>query len=196
MAKTPWEMAAVGKEFSHQTALMAWAAMARMFGHMVADRPNCYTQAGYARQIHAEIMAGPFKNGLAYQPITQLKWLHAIKNQGHGDRVRGSRSASEGVREGVFDLFLPVPMVLEAYDRPAKFLGFKYCIDSEESRYAGLYIELKTPDRINQKDGGASQAQLDFQADMRAAGYAAEICHGWEAARDCLLTYLGKSPAG
>lgn len=195
MAKTPWEMAAVGKEFSHQTALFAWSAMAQWAGAECANDPLSYTKPGHAKAFY-----------IADRPLPvmpQLKWLHSIKNQGHGDAIRGSRSKAEGVREGVFDLCLPLPLVTEIdYDMgSAPFAGAHGVIVPYGdfrlimAGYHGLYIELKTPDRINHKDGGASQPQLDFQADMRAAGYAAEVCHGWEAARDCLLTYLGKSPA-
>jgi hypothetical protein len=82
---------------------------------------------------------------------------------------------AEGVKAGVFDIFLPVPK--EAYGiEPCGYMQLDYC---------GLYIELK------RKDGGkASTEQLDFQNDMHQAGYKAEICHGWEAARDCILEYL------
>jgi hypothetical protein len=189
MAKTPWEMAEVGSEFSHQTALFAWAAMARLFGPAIANQAESYAIAGYAKQAfeRAYVLKGENVNGII--PIVELKWLHAIKNQGHGDKVRGARSNAEGLRAGVFDVFLPVTRELQG---GAKLEG-GLMGHQDAWIYCGLYIELKTPDRINHKDGGASDVQLDFQVDMRAAGYAAEICHGWQAARDCLLTYLGKS---
>ena len=174
----PWAMAKVGAEFSHQSALFAWAAMAQSMGVVAASHPESYTTPGEAKKwaLHHP------------QAYPELKWLHAIKNQGHGDRIRGSRSKAEGVRTGVFDTFLPVPM---------RYLSSHcsfYVPDTSPlfiDGYAGLYIELKTPDRKTHKNGGASDKQLEFQADMRAMGYAAEVCHGWEAARDCLLTYLG-----
>lgn len=191
MAKTPWEMAAVGAEFSHQSALFAWAAMARIFGVRAANDPLSYTKQGHALVTYG-LPPGTYTmtlDGRSPHPeaVHELKWLHAIKNQGHGDRVRGSRSKAEGVREGVFDVFLPVVALRQPpwQNQPGNGLP----------RLAGLYLELKTPDRINHKNGGASDAQLEFQAFAREQGYAAEVVHGWEMARDVLLTYLGKSNA-
>lgn len=190
MVKTPWQTAdQTGSEFAHQTALFQWAAMARMFGANVANEPQSYQVAGYAKKFfdHYQVGAAPLAPNVArlHEPIPELKWLHAIKNQGHGDRVRGARSAMEGVRTGVFDIFLPSLK----FDAPFKG-GIK---DEYEQIFAGLYIELKTPDRKNHKNGGASDKQLEFQADMREAGYAAEIAHGWTEARDMILRYLGRT---
>lgn len=192
MAQTPWEMAAVGKEFSHQSALFAWAAMAKNFGVAIANRPESYKVAGFAKRHFDLAQASPVsypEPPSMFEPLWQLEWLHAIKNQGHGDRVRGSRSKAEGVREGVFDTFLPSVAYFE--DKPP----FDGSLVASCYMFCGLYIELKTPDRINHKNGGASDPQLKFQAFARGEGYAAELAHGWEAARDLLLTYLGKSPA-
>lgn len=190
MAKTPWEMAAVGSEFSHQSALFAWAAMAASFGVSAAANPASYTQSGFAKQC---LSMGPDDR------LAELKWLHAIKNQGHGDRVRGSRSKSEGVREGVFDVFLPVSMYHhEGWRDKWPLLGgleFEEQSGSLYKTYCGLYIELKTPDRKNHKNGGASDPQLEFQPFAREQGYAAEFAHGWLEARDLILKYLGKSNA-
>lgn len=177
----PWTMAKVGKEFSDQSALFAWAAMAQSFGIMAASYPESYTKAGFA-----------VANGSQWDDrLPELKWLHAIKNQGHGDRIRGSRSKAEGVREGVFDLFLPV-----ASHNSGHRAGPRIPLSQQAGlgKFHGLYIELKTLDRKNHKNAGASDKQLEFQADVRAQGYEAWVCHGWEDARDCLLTYLGKEP--
>ena len=178
MAKTPWEMAAVGNEFSDQSALFAWAAMAQSFGVTAANSPKSYTLPGFAK-FTLDNLPARFDDRLF-----QLKWLHAIKNQGHGDRIRGARSKAEGVRPGVFDVFLPV-VCLKYHARP--FEGGQLThTHPDRWLYCGLYLELK---RI--KDGKPSDIQLEFQADMRAAGYAAEIAYGWEAACDTLLRYLG-----
>lgn len=165
MAKTPWEMADVGAEFSHQTALFAWAAMARMFGDLAANDPKSYSVAGHAQKLAL--------NGHG-RPVPELKWLHAIKNQGHGDSVRGGRSKAEGVRAGVFDMFLPFPMAR---------LSNGIVVE----RFYGLYVELKKPGKHKTSD-----VQETFQSDIKAVGYAAEVCVGWEAARDVILRYLGR----
>lgn len=175
--KTPWETAAVGKEFSHQTALFQWAAMARSFGDRAANEAFSYTKAGYAKEL--------FDQGLS-SPMPELEWLHAIKNQGHGDAIRGARSAAEGVRPGVFDVFLPV--MRPSYDmRDVHAFEGGYPID-QCALFGGLYVELKRPGKNK-----VSDAQEAFQAYAREAGYAAEIVVGWEAARDVILRYLGRA---
>lgn len=184
--KTPHEMAAVGKEFSEQTALFAWAAMARNFGPEIAGDPLAYAKPEHIKTYIKKVPLGE----QWCNPIVELKWLHAIKNQGHGDAIRGARSAAEGVRPGVFDVFLPVASHNSGYIR-----GPNVPLDQQAGlgKFHGLYVELKTVDRRNHKDGGASQVQLDFQADIRAAGYEAWVCHGWEEARVTILRYLGRA---
>lgn len=179
MAKTPQEMADVGAEFSHQTALFAWAAMAIGWGVECAKWPEAYTKDGWARENFGDYAKNP-------HCVPELKWLHAIKNQGHGDAIRGGRSKAEGVKPGVFDTFLPVP-------REVQSTGFNGIVSNSVSRYnfpvqCGLYLELKKPGK-----NSTSKLQEDFQADMRALGYAAEVVVGWIEGRDTLLRYLGRA---
>ena len=172
----PWDYAAkTRKEHAEQVALFMWAGMAQKFGPNIANDPHSYTVPGFAlKQFEG-------KGGLGYirysDPLPELKWLHAVHNQGHGDAIRGAQAKAEGVKAGVADIFLPVPTV-----QPC-------CVYRPElTGYCGLYIELK------KKDSGKPHAeQLDFQTDMRAAGYKCEIIHGWELARDEILRYLGRS---
>jgi hypothetical protein len=170
--KTPWQYAETGNEYSHQVALFQWANMAERFGKVAANDPKSYSVAGHARTIHNEIYS---------PPIPQLRWLHAIKNQGHGDAIRGAKSAAEGVKAGVFDIFLPVPV---GHDY-ATFVEGGHC-------YCGLYIELKRPDSKGKAAGKPRVEQLEFHTYALAAGYQAEFCYGWLEARDCLLRYLGR----
>ena len=166
----PWDYAAKTRsEASEQRSLFMWAGMAQKFGPNIANDPHSYTVAGFAKKQFEG------KGGLGYirysEPLIELKWLHAVHNQGHGDAVRGANAKAEGVKAGVGDIFLPYPARITVHN----------------AYYHGLYIELK------KKDGGTpSDVQLDFQTDMRAAGYKCEIIHGWEAARDEILSYLGK----
>lgn len=191
MAKTPAEMAAVGREYSHQTALMAWAAMARVVGVPMANDPLTYNQPGYIDAKRKSVPLGQ----QAWQPILDFTWLHSIKNQGHGDKIRGANSKAEGLRAGVFDLFLPVQADFYEWKKP--FEGGSYLETRGDSwtRYSGLYIEMKTPERRNEKDGGASKEQLAFQAHARSEGFAAELAWSWEEARDLLLKYLQITPS-
>src|SRR5438045_2390363 len=102
--KTPWQYAdASGTEHAHQTALFMWANMAARFGSAIANNVDAYLKPGAAEAI-AKRMGNSFS-------LPELQFLHAIKNAGHGDAVRGARSAAEGVKAGVPDIFLPVARV-------------------------------------------------------------------------------------
>lgn len=172
----PWDYAgkANATEHAHQTALFMWANMAVQFGLKAADCKDAYSVAGLAQAWAHEWR----------DQLPQLKWLHAIKNQGHGDRVRGNQSAAEGVKAGVSDIFLPFPM--DCKEGSGIYTGNGY------ATYCGLYIEMKRPERRNHKDGGMSKEQLDFQAYVRQQGYACEPAYGWQHARDIILKYLGR----
>lgn len=192
MAKTPWEMAAVGDESSHQKALFAWAAMARMFGPHIANEEASYKVAGHAKKTF-ETWRGSFPH---YEPIPQLVWLHAIKNAEKGGAIRGAMAVAEGVRSGVFDVFLPVVTRFEYGENltnARRFKGPGLEFSHGQWGFAGLYVELKTPDRKNHKNGGMSDEQLAFQAWALDQGYAAELAHGWEELRDTILRYLGRA---
>lgn len=108
----------------------------------------------------------------------QLKWLHAIPN------ANSHRMVAEGVRGGVSDVFLPSPKWIK--NTAAPYVGkqpLKYC--------PGLYIELKTEKRRNQKNGGCSDDQIDFIKYTNSVGYKAVVCYSWQEARDIILEYLG-----
>lgn len=183
MAKLdPWSYAEKTRtEHAEQVALFMWANMAYNFGIEAANEPQSYNKPGYAME-HWGLkgfgsrycnIRGKSIAVLSVHAVAELKWLHSIHNQGHGDAIRGAKAKAEGVKVGVADVFLPWP----TFQKPGLML-----LD-----YAGLYLELK------RKEGGTpSVDQLDFQNDMRNAGYKAEIIHGWEAARDEILSYLGK----
>lgn len=102
------------------------------------------------------------------QTCPQLKWLHAIPN------ANSHKQVAEGVRAGVADVFLPVPR-------------WKHNLDLAT---AGLYVELKLIKRAKEKNGGLSQAQIDFGLYANSVGYLWHVCYGWEAARDKIMEYL------
>ena len=163
MALDPWSYAEkTGKEHAHQAALFMWANMACRFGLYAADDPRAYTVKGVAQAY--------IEPGKDCRLVPQLKWLHAIHNQGHGDAIRGAKARAEGVKAGVYDLFLPVPI--------SKLI-------IEERRWHGLYLELKVG---NNKP---SDIQVEFGDDMKAAGYAVGVAWGWLEARKIILDYLG-----
>ncbi len=103
----------------------------------------------------------------ALQQNKYLKWLHAIPN------ANSHKQVAEGVRAGIADLFLPVPIQTQW----AKM-------------YAGLYIELKTEKRRKEKNGGLSEDQIEFGKYAIDIGYQWYVCYGWEEAKDRILEYL------
>ena len=165
MAVDPWSYAEKsGTEHANQAALFMWANMACNFGLTAANEPTSYSKAGVAKSLleaRGDVVA-------------QLKWLHAIHNQGHGDAIRGAKAKAEGVKAGVADLFLPWPM------RVAGELN----LAMPGRTYHGLYLELKVGENT------PSEKQLEFMGDMRQLGYAADWAVGWLEARQKILAYL------
>ncbi|PWC10531.1 VRR-NUC domain-containing protein [Brenneria corticis] len=92
------------------------------------------------------------------------RYLIHIPNEGK----RGPKAAADakrlGMRAGVSDLLLALP----------------------RGGYAGLWIEMKAT------GGRPTPGQLEWQELMRAAGYRAEICYGFDAARSEIENYLQK----
>lgn len=184
MPLDPWHYASkTSNEHAEQVALFMWANMARNFGPIIAADPNSYNIAGFAKTQFDN--AGQLGYKVYAPPIPQLKWLHAIPNQGHGDAVRGGRSKAEGVKAGVADVFLPVPQHQMFEDGLVAGVEIVKC---------GFYIELKRRDSHGKPKGRPSDVQLEFQTDMLAAGYHHEVIYGWELARDAILRYLDRMP--
>lgn len=185
MALNPWDYAAkTGNEFAHQNALFMWSNMAAKFGLTAAEDPLSYSVAGHALNNY-----GPANGPNA---VPALFWLHAIKNQGHGDAIRGARSAQEGVKPGVPDMFLPVPMFVGLLATRLVYAP-PYHVPETARAFTGLYIELKRPVSVGKSAGRESAEQERWRNYLRSVGYRVEVCYGWEAARACILDYLGLS---
>ena len=101
--------------------------------------------------------------GLREGMLPELKWLFHIPNGGKRNPREAGRLKAMGVKSGVSDLFLPVPM----------------------GKYHGLWIEMK------RQDGGHTSAdQKKWIEDMRKNGYKAEVCRGWQEAARVIEQYL------
>ncbi len=83
--------------------------------------------------------------------VPELKWLHHIPNGGKRSKTEAVRFKLAGVKAGVADLFLPLPIP-----------GYS----------AGLYIEIKST------EGKPSKEQNEFLNDMNEAGYDTLVSHG------------------
>lgn len=100
----------------------------------------------------------------------QLKYLFAIPNGGYRDKREAAKLKAMGVKAGVPDLCLPVPMYY----------------------WHGLYIELKRPDSKGKKAGQTSDEQDEWIAFLTKQGYRVIVSYGWEKARDYLIWYLSQ----
>lgn len=91
-----------------------------------------------------------------------LRLLFAVPNGGMRNKIVASKLKAEGVKAGVPDYVLPVP----------------------RGTHAGLALELKT------MTGSASPEQKQWLSDLRAVGWRAEVCKGWESAWNVLREYV------
>ena len=91
--------------------------------------------------------------------------LFAIPNGGERNKIVAAKMKATGTKADVSDIFLSV----------------------SRGGYHGLYVELK-------KIGGKPRpGQLEFIAEARAAGFAACVIEGWEAARNAITSYMAQA---
>lgn len=92
----------------------------------------------------------------------QLKNLYAVPNGGRRDRIEAAHLKRQGVKAGVPDICLAYPAGV----------------------YHGLYIELKVG------KNKPSDNQKEWIKNLRAAGYMAVVCYGFEQAKETIEKYL------
>lgn len=167
---TPAELAKPNTEHSHQVALMQ--AVTEYRWHNREDQ-----------------------NGRVSFACEALEWLFAIPNGGERHAAVANKMKVEGAKAGVYDLFLPCPIVTDRpYTFDSLFSGAYGAITPRQQyveAYHGLCIEMKKPTRRNHKDGGLSDDQLRFQKFVGIKGYAHVVCYTWEEAFAALKLYLG-----
>lgn len=100
---------------------------------------------------------------LAQGKWPELRLLYHIPNEGKRTAYTGARLRSEGLRQGVPDICLPV----------------------SRGGYSSLYIELK-----RSRNSKTSDAQREWLEDLKAAGNCAVLCRGAEEAIAALKRYL------
>jgi hypothetical protein len=131
-------------------------------------------------------------NNLKFEP--RLALLHAIPNGGERNAIVASRMKAEGVKRGVPDIFLPVP-VFEEIDL-SKYEHRNW----SPLKYAGLYIEMKRPkERLKRRPehqwdtGGVKPEQVDWLNALQAQRYKCVVCYHWfEAASEIYFYLTGK----
>lgn len=102
-----------------------------------------------------------------------LAYMFAVPNGFFATIAQKGKMKAEGLRSGVPDIFLPMPVQTEW----AKM-------------YAGCFIELKLEKYRNHKNGGCSEAQIDFINYARNVDYYCKVCYSWIEARDTIVDYL------
>lgn len=99
---------------------------------------------------------------LAESKYSELKLLHHIPNGGKRSLLTAIRLKAEGVKAGVPDICLPVP----------------------RNKWHGLYIELKAD------KNKPTALQNWWIEELSKQGHIAEVCVGWESAKDLIIKYL------
>lgn len=155
----PRDLCKKGTEHGHQTALFCWAAAVSNSGI-----------------------------------IPELSLMYAVPNGGSrgADRFEAAKTGAmlkaEGVRKGVPDLFLPVPV--DATSVRCTVLGDVIAHDArcvvENRSIAGLYVEMKI------EGGVVSEAQAEMIAKLKRQGYAVGVCYSWQEAASLIRTYFGR----
>lgn len=93
----------------------------------------------------------------------ELRLLHSIPNGGARHPAVARKLKAEGVKAGVPDLCLPLQI---------------------PRGYAGLYVEMKSPDGI------VSTAQKDFMELLQWAGFKAIVCYSAQEGVDAIVAYM------
>lgn len=157
---TPDQLAKSGTEHGEQRALFQWAKMAEVYGFQAAWNDEAYTGSTVPH----------IRN-----PVSELRRMFAIPNGGLRDKITASKLKTEGVKKGVPDIFLPLPM----------------------PGYAGLFIELKrvasetrTAGGAKRRAGSASTEQEDWATALRHVGYGVTIAVGWREAAQQIQSYV------
>lgn len=128
------------EESQHQRALVEWAKL-----------------ASFPRQIPG------------VRPGERIgDYLFAVPNGGARSKATAGILKAEGVKAGVWDLMMPLPV------------GGKH----------GLWIEMKAGKNT------LTPEQKAWREKMTALGYECAVCWNWEAAREAILAYIGAPKPG
>ena len=99
--------------------------------------------------------------------------LFAIPNGGARDHITGAMLKREGVRAGVWDMFLA---------RPKLVVG--------QVLFHGLWIEVRVPERRQQIGGGLTRQQHQFEQNAITNGYATEVVYTTQQGINVIQKYL------
>lgn len=103
-----------------------------------------------------------------FDKYPELKLMFAIPNGGFRNKSEAARLKAMGVKRGVPDILLPV----------------------KRSLWSGLFVELKRPAAPGKREGTTSDEQDDWIDDLKAQGFGAMVCVGYEMAWNTIIAYL------
>ena len=101
---------------------------------------------------------------LALHP--ECEWVFAIPNGGYRSKATAVNLRAEGVKRGVWDIFVPYP----------------------RGKYHGMYIELKYG------KNKLTPEQETFRPHCEAQGYKTYVAYSWFEAYTAIMDYLGLEP--
>lgn len=126
--------------------------------------PERLAASGTEHGEQTALMQWTVIDGRIYQ---DLDLLHAIPNGGDRTPSVAANLKAEGVKSGVPDLCLPVPI----------------------GQYAGLYIEMKRKTGYGKTRGDRSEKQVDWHKRLVKQRYCVVTCYGWIAAARAIQDY-------
>lgn len=129
--------------------------------------PEQIAKAGTEHAHQAAIFQWIALEGSKQHPI--LRRLFAIPNGGDRKPSVAAAMKAEGVKPGVPDMCLPI----------------------SRRGYHSLWIELKRPIYATHKNGGCSEAQLEWHELLSNEGHLVCVAYGWQGGVAVLLDYLG-----
>jgi len=98
----------------------------------------------------------------------ELKFLFSVPNGMYTNKIQAGKFRAAGMKSGVPDMFLPV----------------------KRGEFSGLWIELKRPKTDEKRQGQATPEQKIWIDFLKAQGYGAIICYGFEETIAVLQEYL------
>jgi hypothetical protein len=125
----------------------------------LSDRPLSYLNNEHLQQA---ALIDWTKRPEVKQRYPLLEWLYAVPNGGDRVMAVAVKLKAEGLKSGVWDLFLPIP----------------------RSGYHGFYIEMKYG------KNALSPEQVKFGEFVIEQGYKTAVFYCWLDARDALIEYL------
>lgn len=173
----------VSNSFKHQV-------YAAMDGHFIGASPQpddlCKKGSEHGHQTALFAWAALINNVGINKDVIKM---FAIPNGGKRDAATAANLVAEGVRKGVPDLMLPVPIVVSKRNQTALYAVFKDTALTSDV-LSGLFIEMKKPSKSR-----ISEEQKQRSAQLRRDGYAVVFCKTWREARDAIVTYLSLNEA-